>query len=265
MTLVATQELSELAEVFGLELVLLFGSSLTHPDPRDVDLAILGAGPLPAALPARLCHLFGRGDLDVAWLDTASWLLTWEACRAGRVLFEASPGEFVRYRNASYLRWMEGKAVWGRRDREYIRAALANGHLVNRELVLRKCAQLTQHLQQLQETLPESPDAFLESHILQHACERLLELLVEDAAAVNTEVAAAVAGVPASDYYSSFFALADAGWVDRPTAIALAPYATLRNTLVHRYERVDAADLYSQLVASLEAWRAYVRQVSQKL
>ncbi|MCE7873364.1 DUF86 domain-containing protein [bacterium CPR1] len=257
--------IDQLARDCGLDLVLQFGSSLSSECPGDLDLALEGPGDRPDDLVERFCHGLQRGDLDLAWLPTAGWLLNWEAARAPRVLFESTPGSFAEFRNAACRRWMEARRLWSRRDRAYTRRLLQGETVLNRDLILRRLAQMTRHLRELEETLPGSESEFVARHQIYHAAERLLELLVEDAAAVNTEVALAVAGVPASDYYSSFFSLQSAGWIDAELARALAPCASMRNILVHRYETIELPALYRRLRESVPFWRAYLRRIEEQV
>lgn len=267
--MVALQDVdwSGLADEFELDLVIQFGSSLKpNALARDLDLALVGSRrPHLPTLVTRFCHALRRGDLDLSWLPTSGWLLPWEAVREGRPCFERVPGAFAEYRGLCAMEWMEGRLVWGRLTKDYLHRAVNNSLSMNRELVLRKASQIHQHVRQLESTLPVTAAEFVDNHVLHHAAERLLELLVEDAARLNTEVGIAVADIPPSDYYSSFFAMVTAGWLPQPLAQELAGLATLRNTLVRRYERIDLDSLYDQLHRSLPLWRAYLKELEGRL
>ena len=64
------------AERHGLSLVVLFGSaSKGAPRPADLDLAVMPENPSSSGflqLARAWPREFGRGDLDLAWLPTAS-------------------------------------------------------------------------------------------------------------------------------------------------------------------------------------------------
>lgn len=256
-----------LAEEFDLDLVVQFGSSLKpNVKARDLDLGLVGpTRPELETLVSRFCHTLRSCDLDLSWLPTAGWLLPWEAVRDGCPRYERTEGTFAEYRNLCAREWMEGRLVWGRRLKDYLHRAVNNCLSMKRELILRKAAQINQNIGQLQGTLPETAGEFEENYVLHHAAERLLELLVEDAATINTEVGVSVAGIPPSDYYSSFFAMASAKWLTQELALNLAEMATLRNTLVHRYERIDLKKLHGKLKASLPLWRAYLAELDKRL
>jgi uncharacterized protein YutE (UPF0331/DUF86 family) len=95
--------------------------------------------------------------------------------------------------------------------------------------------------------------------------ERQIELLVECAGKLNSELAQSLAKIPVSDYYSSFFSLASTGWIDEATAGRLATLAGLRNRLVHQYEDVRLPKLFKACVDSLPDWRAYLANITSHL
>ena len=107
------EELQQLARSFGLRLVVLFGSRArgTAHEKSDYDLAVSGvAGAthgrrgLSATearvllrLHAELQQLLRTSRVDLVLLDRASALLAHRVARDGIPLYEAEPGEFVRF------------------------------------------------------------------------------------------------------------------------------------------------------------------------
>ncbi|MBI3925599.1 MAG: DUF86 domain-containing protein [Armatimonadetes bacterium] len=249
-----------------LELAVMFGSRArgTSGPRSDLDLALWPEpGTDRRSLEARLCRRWG-GNLDFTWLPEASWLLWQEVARDGQVVMQRRPDLFHRFRIQAALRAAEA-FPWRRRARRFIRRYLRGDMTLNTDLVVQKLAQMTQYLGELEPILELTRERFLEDPMAHHAAERLIELLVECAATINTEVGQAVAGVPASDYYSSFFSLVSAGWMSSDEATALAEWARVRNALVHRYEDVGLEQLYSDLKASLPAWRGYLGALEGRL
>ena len=245
-------------------MVVGFGSRArgqSHSE-SDFDVAILrGAG-------ARNAHglhsALGETNLDVTWLDEASWLMWAEVARDGRPLFESRAGihgEFVV--QATLRKW--DSEVWRRRDREFIRRVLERKLQLNSDLVVRKAAQLAEYLNELEPLTLLSQEQFATDKLKLYAAERLIELIVESAGAINIEVGQAVAGTPPSDYYSSFFGLVTAGWISQDLAVELAEWARLRNALVHRYDTVTTAEFTSMLRQCLQPWRSYLAALSREL
>ena len=136
---------------------------------------------------------------------------------------------------------------------------------MNRDLIERKAGLLAQYINELEPILALPQERFLRDPMVHHAAERLVELLVECSAAINTEVSQAIAGIPPSDYYSSFFSLASAGWIESEAAQSLGQWARIRNTLVHRYETVGLEELYQQLQGCSTMWRSYLTAIRSGL
>lgn len=98
--------------------------------------------------------------------------------------------------------------------------------------------------------------------MVHHSAERLLELLVECAGAINNEVSQAVAGIPPSDYYSSFFSMVSAGWLSQELALELAEYARIRNTLC---DSISLDEIYKHMQGCLTPWTGYLARVNERL
>jgi uncharacterized protein YutE (UPF0331/DUF86 family) len=212
----------------------------------------------------RLIRELGRSDLDIVWLPEASWLLQQQVASLGVPLFESGPGTFQKFQSDAHWRGVDA-GPWRDRQRAFLRRFLAGDWSLNRDIVQRRLESVVRYLRELEPVLRTPKDVFVSQPRDYHTAERLTELLIENAARINTEVAASVAGIPASDYYSSFFSLSSAGWLDSETAVRLAPLAGLRNMLVHQYEDIRLPDLYDTLVAALPAWQTYVRSVASRL
>ena len=257
-------DVCEAAREGKCDLLLLFGSQARRtagPD-SDVDVAILATqriddlGPLGQAL--------GSHNLDVVWLEEASWLLWQEAFRDGIPLYQRTPNLFLELRLESLLRSWDSD-IWRERNRRFVERMLREGLALNRDLVERKLALMAQYVGELKPILELPQSRFVQDPMVHHAAERIVELLVECAASINTEVSQSLAGTPPSDYYSSFFSLASTGWIEPSTARALADWARLRNTLVHRYESVGLDELYMALQKSPESWSKYLNSVRDGL
>jgi len=250
----------------GLDLVVLFGSRAkgTARPGSDTDLALQPSRPGLERLKVEgeLAGALGQRGLDFVWLPEASWLLAWEVAQ-GQLVFESRPGLFQDFRSLAWLRKADSR-VWVERDRDYLRRAVKGSWTMNLDLLRRKLTAMSQYLRELEPQLTVSAAEFA-SRPEHYIAERLTQLLVDCAAAINTEVAQVVAGIPPSDYYSSFFSLARTGWIDSETASALAPIAQLRNRLVHDYEAVDLSELHRRLQDSLPSWHRYVSSVFDRV
>lgn len=265
-------DLGELAQAgadLDLEFIVLFGSRArgSAREESDVDLAVMPSSSTPGgALDVLrvLAHRLKRSDLDLVWLPGAPWLLEWEVSRHGQLVEERRPGSFESYRRYTVMRRADCQA-WRRRKRDYVDRFLKGDMTLDILLVEDRIVQMARYLRELDRVFQAGAERFRADALIHHAGERLLELLVECAVAVNTEVAQVVAGIPPSDYDSSFFSMYQVGWIVRETAHQLADCASLRNRLVHQYQKVDIDDLYRVLESSVPHWRRYVQAVRDRL
>jgi uncharacterized protein YutE (UPF0331/DUF86 family) len=258
-------KLAEFANSHKLAFIALFGSQArgsSRPG-SDVDIAVM---PLDSAAKSdrlsctlEMCRELHRGDLDATWLPHASWLLEERVARDGVPLYERLPGEFAAFRAAARLRAMDSWP-WRKRDELYLQGYLHGRKAMDEALIREKLKQMAEYLSLLSAILKVSADQFAAEPMRKHSGERLLELIVECATSINSEISQAQ-NIPATDYYSSFFALAQAGWITQDLAAMLAPYASLRNRLVHQYERLDVTTLHQTLANCHEHWKQYITAV----
>ena len=187
-----------------------------------------------------------------------------EVARDGVLLFESQPGFFHEFVVQARLRKWDSE-VWRQRDRAFIQRFLEGRLQLNSDLVIRKSAQLSEYLSELELLTLLTCEQFATDKLKAYAAERLIELIVESAGSINTEVGQALARTPASDYYSSFFSLVTVGWISQDLAVELAEWARLRNALVHRYDTVKAKEFVKMLQGCLKPWRDYLGAIAQHL
>ncbi len=120
--LAASGELASLCERFDVEIVTLFGSALTSPDPGDVDVAIgFRAGSRRDVL--GVINALGEaipGDhLDVMDLDRAGPVAQMAAMYGSKVLYEFHPSvstereirAFMSYQDTQWLRDLQTECL----------------------------------------------------------------------------------------------------------------------------------------------------------
>jgi len=98
----------------GLQLVLLFGSSVTGNRHRqsDIDVGFLFDGKLDIlALTNKVIRLLKTDKVDVVDLKKASPLLKFSASRSSVVLFEKTPGLFNAFSSLAFRRYVDTKKL----------------------------------------------------------------------------------------------------------------------------------------------------------
>lgn len=260
--------IADFARKENLSLVLLFGSRAQDQsrDDSDLDLALQPCNPdaEPEGIERRLINALKRSDLDLLWLPHASALARARVASTARLLYEDQPSRFRHFVQEAILRQSDSR-VWAENDLQFVTRSLERDWKMDRDLVLRKLAQLAEYLEQLEQVMEVDQTTFARDFRIHRVAERQIELLVECAGKLNTEIAQSLAKIPPSDYYSSFFCLAATGWLDDDTAGRLATLAGLRNRLVHQYEDIRLPRLFKACQSSLPDWRAYLTSLTKHL
>jgi uncharacterized protein YutE (UPF0331/DUF86 family) len=124
--------------------------------------------------------------------------------------------------------------------------------VVDRDLILRKLADLEQYLNQLSEYRGLSVDDYQRDWKIQRIVERTLQIAIEACADIASRVIADRGlRVPAT-YAETFEVLAEAGLLDSGLRDAMVRMAKFRNVIVHEYTRVDSAIVVRVLNECLE-------------
>ena len=104
------------------------------------------------------------------------------------------------------------------------------------EVTRRTLVYLTQYLKDLQRYHNVSDEEYAQHH---YEIERLLQLIIEVACDINAHLISQAGNKPPIDYYQSSIELGTIGILIPELAHQLAPFAGLRNALVHAYENIN--------------------------
>lgn len=131
------------------------------------------------------------------------------------------------------------------------------------EVITEKLLRLLQYLQQLEDTQPDTYDRYASDLTRRLASERLIQLIVDIALDINNLMLSAHRCAPASDYFNSFIDLAEAGVLDATFAVSIAPSTSIRNRLVHEYEKTDDRIVFASIPKFLALYRQYADFINQ--
>ncbi|MDP3996221.1 MAG: nucleotidyltransferase domain-containing protein [bacterium] len=109
----------ELADEYGLNVVVLFGSQATGKihSKSDVDIAVISRKPVERIkLVSEFSDLLRRDDVEVVNLVNASPTLMRSVVADGKLLYEAEEGAFLRWKIYAIKIWME--TAWLRKLRD---------------------------------------------------------------------------------------------------------------------------------------------------
>jgi len=114
-------KIKSLAHRYHLDLVVLFGSQTTGKthSGSDVDVAVIGKVPFRVTqLSMDFSDIFKRDDVEVVDLGRSSPTLMYSVVRDGKLLYERSEGEFLRWKLYATKIWMETAWLRAMRDKK---------------------------------------------------------------------------------------------------------------------------------------------------
>jgi uncharacterized protein YutE (UPF0331/DUF86 family) len=129
--------------------------------------------------------------------------------------------------------------------------------VVDRDLLLRKLADLEQYVDQVSEFRAVTVDEYRRDWKTQRIVERTLQMAIEACLDVANHVVADRQLHLASTYAEIFDVLGDAGLLEQNLREAMIRIARFRNILVHDYARIDPAVVVRILHEGLDDFRRF--------
>lgn len=131
------------------------------------------------------------------------------------------------------------------------------------DVIKEKLAKLVEFLRELEKVKPSSFDDYDSNPAIKRSCERLIQLIVETAADINSNIIVALKDFPPKDYYDTFIKAGDVGIIPLDLSEKLAPWAGLRNRLVHEYAQIKDRLVFKKVEPTIENFTEYVREVEK--
>jgi len=125
----AREKVAIVAKKHNIKLVALFGSQATGAAhiKSDVDIAVMGQLPIDVddklKLMTDFSETFKREDIEVVDLKTASPTLMYVVVRDGKLLYETSSNDFLKWKLYAIRVWMETAWLRALRDMRLIQWA----------------------------------------------------------------------------------------------------------------------------------------------
>ncbi len=137
--------------------------------------------------------------------------------------------------------------------------------MIDADLIRRKLSRLSMYLGKLKPIADRSFSEYASDFYKKTAAERLIQLIVECAADINSHVIIESGERPPEDYRSSFTKAAESGLIDFELADRLKGSGGMRNIIVHDYMDVDDKKVYEILPTAIAEYKEYIRQVDDFL
>lgn len=134
--------------------------------------------------------------------------------------------------------------------------------MVKKETVIRKLTKLKSYLQELSTYKNISWEEYSGAFQNQRTVERLIQLIVDIAVDINTHILVDQSHSPPGDAYNSFLeASSKLNLFPDAFAQSIAPSTGERNIIVHEYELIDDAIIYSSIGETLRSYEEYIKHV----
>jgi len=133
--------------------------------------------------------------------------------------------------------------------------------MIDKDLVRRKLSRLNMYLEKLKPISKKKLKEYKSDFYIKFSTERLIQLIVECAADINSHVIVETNNRPPEDYRSSFIKAAEAGLISRDLAERLKGSGGMRNILVHEYMEIDDEKVYEVIPQTMKDYNEYIKQV----
>lgn len=137
--------------------------------------------------------------------------------------------------------------------------------MVDKALILRKLASLSDYLKQIAEFSPVKVDDYRSDWKVQRIVERTLQMMIETCADVAGHVIADNGLRTPETYADTFRVLGENGILTAEQTTVMEKMAKFRNIVVHQYETVDAEIVVLILKRHLSDFQQFSHAVVQHL
>ena len=120
---------------------------------------------------------------------------------------------------------------------------------VDKTLIKRKIALISEDLKQLKKLSRLSLQEFLEKYENEILAERYMERIIGRMIDINYHIITETGHMPPKDYYNSFIELGKLKVINFALAKKLAQSAGLRNRIAHEYDSIDEKQIYKAIKA----------------
>lgn len=135
----------------------------------------------------------------------------------------------------------------------------------NRRLIQKKLSEILKQLKHLQKLVHLDEAALFGKAENYYFAERVMERLIGAAIDINMHIAADATDEIPENYYDSFLILSKIKIFPQAFAKKIAPSTSLRNILVHEYQKIDSKKFQQALRHGLKDYTEYAEYLQKYL
>ncbi|RQD73384.1 MAG: DUF86 domain-containing protein [Candidatus Syntrophonatronum acetioxidans] len=133
------------------------------------------------------------------------------------------------------------------------------------EIIQEKLAALQPYSKELKLLQGVTLEEYCKNNLYRRTTERLIQLIIEAATVINNMIVKGLGKEVPSDYYSSFFKMAEVNVFPVSFALEITPSAGLRNIIVHEYQKIDDVIVHGSMRKVLDYYLQYMNYVNDFL
>lgn len=136
--------------------------------------------------------------------------------------------------------------------------------MIKFDIIKLKLGKLVEFLKELEEVKPAGSFSEYKINIsTKRSCERLIQLIVEAAADINSNIVIGLGQPVPKDYYDTFIKAGEVRLTSETLAKKLAPWAGLRNRIVHEYQEIKDKLVFDKIEPTITNFRKYIQEINK--
>lgn len=135
--------------------------------------------------------------------------------------------------------------------------------MIDRQMVFRKMKLMSNDLKEIRRISYLKEKEYFKNPIYEVQAERYLERIISRMIDINCHLIAESGSAPSSDYFGTFIELGKLKITPAEFAEKIAPYAGLRNRLVHEYNALNQKKIYSaikRIIKDVSKYLGYIEK-----
>ena len=137
--------------------------------------------------------------------------------------------------------------------------------MIDEVIILDKMSEMQGYLEEIEPYLAKSISDIAHEKSILRSVERLFQLIVDTALAINAHIIAEKNLPIPSDYQSTFITLAQSKIFPMEFAYKIAPSVGLRNLIIHKYGEVNLMRMIEDIKADIADYYGYLDHIDSFL
>ena len=135
--------------------------------------------------------------------------------------------------------------------------------MIDEEVIIKRLEKLNQYVQLLKELIKQPQNRFVSDAFVYGNAERYLQLAIQTCMDIGNHILANIKSKTPEEYRDIFILLGENEVISVELADKMAPWAGLRNILVHDYLDINLEKIYRMLQNNLSDFSQFAGEISK--